>query len=133
MTVGKRIKNLKGSYKEETSMFISAAQLHKWLEIMFFDSDDLKIDVVDIREHNKHIFWNMIYYFNDYQLPFDFILPYEETKEFDLQYEELKRTAKAVKIYQVRDNIEEPIQEENEEEVTPSASGGGRISIGRFE
>jgi len=105
------------------------------VEILFFDSEDLKIDVEDIRVHNKHIFWNMIYYFNDYQLPFDFILPYEETKEFDRQYEELKKTARAVKVYQVRDNIEEPIKEEreDEEEIIPSTSGMGRISIGKFE
>jgi hypothetical protein len=63
----------------------------------------------------------MIYYFNDYQLPFDFILSYEESKEFDQQYEELKKTARAVRVFQMRDNIEEPIQEENEEEQTPSA------------
>lgn len=53
----------------------------------------------------------MIYYFNDYQLPFDFILPYEDSKEFDKEYEELKRTSKAVKIIQVKDDIEEAVEE----------------------
>ena len=53
----------------------------------------MKIDVATMREFNKQVFWNMIYYFNDYQLPFDFILPYEDTKSFDEQYEELKKTA----------------------------------------
>ena len=32
----------------------------------------------ELRETNKQVFWNLIYYFNDYVLPFDFILPYEE-------------------------------------------------------
>jgi hypothetical protein len=44
----------------------------------------MKIDVANtMRESNKHVFWNLIYYFNDYSLPFDFILPYEDNKEFD--------------------------------------------------
>ena len=109
--VGKRIRNLKGSYKEENTMFVSAAILHKWLEILFFEAEDLKMNFQEIRLNNKHIFWNMIYYFNDYQLPFDFILPYEDSKEFDKEYEELKRTSKAVKIIQVKDDIEEAVEE----------------------
>jgi len=84
----------------------------------------LKIDVNKQRESNKQIFWNMIYYFNDYQLPFDFILPYEDTQEFDEQYEELKRTARAVRVYQVKDNIEEVIEEEEEGMMT--LEGGGK-------
>ena len=42
--VGKRIRNLKGSYKEENTMFVSAAILHKWLEILFFEAEDLKMN-----------------------------------------------------------------------------------------
>jgi hypothetical protein len=65
--IGKRIKNVKGSFKEESTIFVSAAQLHKWIEILFFENDDMKIDVANtMRESNKHVFWNLIYYFNDY-------------------------------------------------------------------
>lgn len=59
----------------------------------------MKLDVVKMRTDNKNLFWNMIYYFNDYFLPFDFILPYEDTTEFDRGYEELRRTASLVKVY----------------------------------
>lgn len=72
----------------------------------------MKIDVVKMRLDNKNLFWNMIYYFNDYYLPFDFILPYEDTTEFDMGYDELKRTASLVKVFQVKDDIEEVVEDE---------------------
>ena len=65
---------------------------------MFLENEEMKIDFEKMRESNKHIFWNLIYYFNDYHLPFEFLLPYEDTKTFDAQYEELKRTAALVKV-----------------------------------
>ena len=43
--IGKRLKNVKGSHKEENTVFISAMQLHKWLEILFFEAEEMKIDV----------------------------------------------------------------------------------------
>ena len=82
--IGKKLKNQKDSYIEENTHFISAEELHKWIEMIFLDNEELKIDTVNfLRGSNKHIFWNMIYYFNDYHLPFEFILPYEDTKSFD--------------------------------------------------
>lgn len=72
----------------------------------------------------------MIYYFNDYLLPFDFILPYEDTKRFDEQYEELKKTALAVKVIQVRNDIEEVLEDdlENEEEGSMVLGGNGKVT-----
>ena len=96
--VGKKLKNHQDSYYEENTIFISAEELHKWIEIMFLENEEMKIDFERMRESNKHIFWNLIYYFNDYHLPFEFMLPYEDTKTFDMQYEELKRTAALVKV-----------------------------------
>ena len=29
------------------------------------------------RDENENLFWNLVYYLNEYQLPFEFILPYE--------------------------------------------------------
>ena len=96
--VGKRLLNHPGSYFEENTMFISAEELHKWIEMMFLDSEDMKLEMHKIRQFNKHIFWNLIYYFNDYHLPFEFLLNYEDTRNFDEQYEELKRMAARVKV-----------------------------------
>lgn len=74
----------------------------------------MKLDVVKMRSDNKNLFWNMIYYFNDYFLPFDFILPYEDTSEFDKGYEELRKTASLVKVQLVKNDIEEVIEEQEE-------------------
>lgn len=71
----------------------------------------MKLDVVKMRSDNKNLFWNMIYYFNDYFLPFDFILPYEE---FDKGYEELRKTASLVKVQLVKNDIEEVIEDQEE-------------------
>ncbi len=78
----------------------------------------------------------MIYYFNDYQLPFDFILPYEDSREFDQEYEELKRISKVVKVLQVKDDIEEAVEEQKEVieetgEMTLGASG--KVQHGKFQ
>lgn len=81
--IGKRLKSVKGSYNEENTVFVSAEELHRWIELIFLESEDMKIDMRLIRECNKQIFWNLIYYFNEYQLPFEFFLPYEDTKSFD--------------------------------------------------
>jgi hypothetical protein len=29
-----------------------------------------------LREHNKNLYWNLIWYFADYSLPYDFMVPY---------------------------------------------------------
>ncbi len=62
---------------------MSAEALHKTIEQIFLSSEDLQINMAEMREYNKHLFWNLVYYFNDYHLPFEFILPYEDTKLFD--------------------------------------------------
>ena len=64
--IGKRLKTIKGSYFEENTVFISAEELHRWVELLFLESEDMKLDMKLIREFNKQLFWNMIYYFNEY-------------------------------------------------------------------
>ncbi len=32
---------------------------------------------------NNELFWNLVYYFYEYALPFEFILPYEQDKDED--------------------------------------------------
>jgi hypothetical protein len=81
--IGKRLKTIKGSYHEENTVFFSAEELHRLVEMLFLEADDMKIDMRLLREFNKQIFWNMVYYFNEFQLPFEFFLPYEDNKSFD--------------------------------------------------
>ncbi|CDW84381.1 UNKNOWN [Stylonychia lemnae] len=134
VTIGKRIRNIKGSFKEENTVFYNAAQVHRWFEILFIEADSMKIDMCKMRQENKNLFWNIIYYFNDYSLPFDFILPYEDTSEFDLDYEQLKNTAQLVKVLQVKNDIEEVLEDEkeNDEEGAMTLGGNGMVHVGRF-
>jgi hypothetical protein len=59
-------------------------------------------------------------------LPYDFILPYEDTSEFDKQYEELKKTAQLVKVYRMKNDMDEVIEEEKENDEDPSAGNRGK-------
>ncbi len=47
--VGKRLLNHPGSYYEENTLFISAEEFHKWIEMMFLDSKDMKLEMHKIR------------------------------------------------------------------------------------
>lgn len=44
-------------------------------------------------EEGMPLFWNLIYYFNEYSLPFDLILPYEEDT-FEKEYREYRKQIK---------------------------------------
>ena len=50
-------------------------ELREWL-----DSIDYRVSLVDLRdshsEESKQRFWNLIYYFNEHHLPYEFMLPY---------------------------------------------------------
>ena len=64
------------------------------------DKWDFKVDLNLFRskEKNKQRFWNLIYYFNEYHLPYEFVLPYEDKQfERDLKRYEA-RSKKAVGI-----------------------------------
>ena len=52
----------------------------------------------------------MIYYFSEYQLPFDFVLAYEDTKEFDEEYELFKQETGELKVIQVKEDLWEEIE-----------------------
>jgi hypothetical protein len=36
-----------------------------------------QVELKDLRKNYENLFWNLVYYLNEYQLPFEFILPYE--------------------------------------------------------
>ena len=48
------------------------------IKILLFEND-LRVDLNEFRSRKEHTekFWNLIYYFNEYHLPFEFILPYQ--------------------------------------------------------
>jgi hypothetical protein len=58
-------------------------------------SNDYKFDLERFRksEGRKYLFWNLVYYFNEHGLPFDFILPYQnyQEKKFDEEHQKYKR------------------------------------------
>ena len=76
--MGKKVhrKHGQGAIEIETQ-FISAFELYNQIKDLLFDND-LHVDLNDFRSSEKHTekFWNLIYYFNEYHLPFEFILPY---------------------------------------------------------
>ena len=47
--IGKRLKSIKGSYQEENTIFLSAEDLHKWIEMIFLESDEIKLDMQQMR------------------------------------------------------------------------------------
>lgn len=49
------------------------------------DPEVEKFDLMILRDINKQIFWNCIFYMIEENLPYDFILPYEDT-EIMLRY-----------------------------------------------
>lgn len=47
-------------------------------------NENFKVNLSEFRtnEFSSCLFWNLIYYFNEYHLPYEFILPYED-KQFE--------------------------------------------------
>ncbi len=68
---------------------MSASNLYENIKRKFKDKWLWKLELSDLRskEENEESFWNLIYYFNEYRLPYEFILPYED-KQFE---KDLKR------------------------------------------
>ena len=53
-----------------------------------------QVQLKDLRKNHENLFWNLVYYLNEYQLPFEFILPYESNVQqlkFDSYKKEIKK------------------------------------------
>lgn len=48
-----------------------------------------------LKEYNKNIYWNLIWYFAELKLPYDFIVPYSDTTAYD----EYLQSNKHIKVY----------------------------------
>ena len=88
VSIGKRIGSRSEPAKpvEMTPNFYSANLMRQEVEALLNERDQVKVDYLrdgsytvkkpgDVKK--QELFWNLIYYFYEYQLPFDFILPYE--------------------------------------------------------
>uniref|UniRef100_A0A7S3IFZ5 Uncharacterized protein n=1 Tax=Strombidium inclinatum TaxID=197538 RepID=A0A7S3IFZ5_9SPIT len=63
--------------------FLSAQQIYNKVEKVIKTKRGklMQIDVENFRNHHTELFWNVVYYFSFHDLPFDFVLPYKDTKE----------------------------------------------------
>ena len=90
VTIGKQVersasKHLSDAgYEEFETEFVSAADLCRDIWAKLTSKWDFKIDLDKLRRepNNAQRFWNLIYYFNEFHLPYEFILPYED-KQFE--------------------------------------------------
>ena len=58
----------------------------------------MQLNNLRLGEQGKQRFWNLIYYFNEYHLPYEFILPYE-CKQFERELKRYEqRSKKAVRV-----------------------------------
>ena len=46
-----------------------------------------------MKEHHKNIYWNLIWYFSEFEYPYDFLVPYED----ESIYQEFLRISNQVK------------------------------------
>ena len=79
VTIGKKLhKKDDAGAKEIETAFISAEELFDNISHFMIEETQLKVNLNDFRSAKEHSqnFWNLIYYFNEYHLPFEFILPY---------------------------------------------------------
>jgi len=103
--IGKKVyRNIKivKNYTEVKTKFISAETLFEMVKEKLDEPGvDFHIDLISLRTDFdvRTIFWNLIYYFNEYHLPYEFILPYEDT-EFVTEFKEYKKEVKkSLRVY----------------------------------
>ncbi len=59
--------------------------------VEMIDLNNLRSERFSESDTPEQLFWNLIYYFNEYHLPYEFILPYEDKQfEKDLKRYEVK-------------------------------------------
>ena len=73
-------------YKNEDTMFINPIQLRQYVEERmqldggYRNGEQLTPEV--LRDYNKNIYWNLIWYFSENKLPYDFLVPYADDSAF---------------------------------------------------
>lgn len=75
--IAKNMAETQGYLEEE--LFVSPQTLKALVRDVMSDKVyRFNLDIENFRAYNSMIFWNLVYYFLIYDLPFDFIMPYEE-------------------------------------------------------
>lgn len=68
----------------EEVLLMSAEMLFAKIEKIMIN-EPMKFRQITEKHMNK-LFWNLIYYFQEHELPFDFLLFYQDTDAFDKQF-----------------------------------------------
>jgi hypothetical protein len=74
------------AFKDEDTLFINPIVLRQYVE----DRVDLdssyrnaqQIKPEALRDSNKNIYWNLVWYFAEFHLPYDFIVPYADNSRY---------------------------------------------------
>lgn len=77
--VGLEVGHENKTSNRETTIFVSPRALKALVrDLLESPATKFKLDIELYRIYNSMIFWNLIWHFNDNELPFEFILPYEQ-------------------------------------------------------
>lgn len=101
--IGDVVKN-----KVEETMFISAVDLRQYLEMRlqldnsYRNCEQVKPEVM--KEFSKNLYWPLIWYFAEFQLPYDFLVPYQDTSLME-EYYKVNQHMKVMKKYRLEDHV----------------------------
>mmetsp|Transcript_41685 Transcript_41685/g.40048 ORF Transcript_41685/g.40048 Transcript_41685/m.40048 type:complete len:103 (+) Transcript_41685:1127-1435(+) len=99
---------------------------------MLINEKDLKVDLKVLRE-NKRLFWNLIYYFNVFNIPYALILPYFDDRLKDFLFEQNNFGSLSKKLKQEMNDIkelnEEDFDEEEKRRTSSRVSSSSRLNL----
>lgn len=76
--IGLEIGHQQKTSNKENTIFFSPTTLKELVNALLSDpATKFKLEIELFRIYNANIFWNLIWHFNNTQLPFEFMLPYE--------------------------------------------------------
>lgn len=68
-----------GTLHNESELLININQLYE-NTVLDNDKNTQKFDLMIFREHRETLLWNCVLLFKHYELPYDFILPFEDSE-----------------------------------------------------
>lgn len=69
-------------FKNEDTSFVHPIQLRCYVEerlqldLWYRNAEQITPEL--LRDHNKNLYWNLIWYFAEFHLPYDFLVPYAD-------------------------------------------------------
>lgn len=67
--------------KIETINIMTPAKLFQTVYRNYMTINSYQLDIETFRQKSPDLFWNLVFYFDYKELPFDFLIPYEKTKQ----------------------------------------------------